>query len=243
MVGIIVLIILIAVLSRAIRISDKLSARAWGAMAGISGAVLALSFWGLYEVAIDEPDFTPFEYDHAQLIVYPQLSDDSIDNLEIISTEVRALRYEIRRVQHRHLEIAHHEIAHALVLSNDVPLIVAGHGHSPSSLKPDPRDFWKFLPKPPPATVKVSAPESNDFKQNLLFWVSLFGLIVAPITGIVTAILAWISLHRRRAEALLMRLELERQRLEIEKLRFELERARKEYDESNAASPKIILLN
>ncbi len=77
---------------------------------------------------------------------------------------------------------------------------------------------------------RLSPPESRDFKKDILFWVSLFGLIVSPITSITTLILTWISLHRRRAEEILMRLELQKRQLEIEQLRIELERARLEVE-------------
>jgi hypothetical protein len=96
----------------------------------------------------------------------------------------------------------------------------------------------------PAATVAVSYPEGNDFKHALLFWVSLFGMIVSPITSIATVTFAGISLRRKWAEdELLQRLELDERRLRIEKLRLDLERAQNERAELNAASPKIVLLS
>lgn len=130
-----------------------------------------------------------------------------------------------------------------LELNHILPAILAHKLYSPKQQTYDPLDLRKLFRRETANLVQVSAPEREDFQHTILFWLSLIGMVVSPITTMATLLLTWISLHRRRAEALLMRLELEKRRLEIEQLRLELERARKEHEESNAASPKIILLS
>lgn len=76
--------------------------------------------------------------------------------------------------------------------------------------------------------IQVVWTEPDNYEKSLIFWVSVFGMIVSPISTIITLILTWISLHRRRAESILLRLEVEKQKLEIEKLRIEVERMRLE---------------
>jgi len=113
------------------------------------------------------------------------------------------------------------------------------------SLAPRPQlpDFDRYLKRLPTIAPQIAPPKPSDFKADLLFWLSLFGIIISPITSVATITFAWISLHRKRAEAILMSLEIQKRELEIEQLRIELERARREYEESNASSPKIILLS
>jgi hypothetical protein len=64
--------------------------------------------------------------------------------------------------------------------------------------------------------------------DSMPLWVSLFGLIVSPISAASTAVVAWISVHRGRADALLKKMQIEKMGLEMEKLRIELEQARLE---------------
>ena len=52
------------------------------------------------------------------------------------------------------------------------------------------------------------------------------GLIVSPISAVSTAVVAWISIHRSRADALLKELQIEKMKLEMEKLHVEMEKAR-----------------
>lgn len=90
--------------------------------------------------------------------------------------------------------------------------------------------FRRFFESTPIRIEQVTSPEHSGFKKDLLFWVTIFGMVVSPISTVATILLTWISLHRRRAEELLMRLELEKRKLEIEQLRLELEMARLEAD-------------
>lgn len=83
-----------------------------------------------------------------------------------------------------------------------------------------------FRSNSPPIQVLWTAPD--NYEKSLIFWMSVFGMIVSPISTILTLVLTWISLHRRRAEGILLRLEVEKQKLEIEKLRLEVERMRLE---------------
>jgi hypothetical protein len=76
--------------------------------------------------------------------------------------------------------------------------------------------------------IYVVWPNPTSYTNSLIFWASLLGMIVSPISTIVNLILLWISTHRRKAEALLMRLEVEKRRLEIEQLRLELENMRQQ---------------
>ncbi|HEU0143207.1 MAG TPA: hypothetical protein VFQ47_00335 [Nitrososphaera sp.] len=94
--------------------------------------------------------------------------------------------------------------------------------------------FRKFIRGLPYIIVQVSPPESNGFKKDLLFWVSLFGLIVSPITSITTILFTWISLHRKRAEEILLHLELQKRELEIQQLQIELERSRLEAEKQKS---------
>jgi hypothetical protein len=76
--------------------------------------------------------------------------------------------------------------------------------------------------------IGVVSTEPDNYQKHMIFWMSVFGMIVSPISTILTLILTWISLHRRKAEGILLRLEIEKQKLEIEKLRLEVERMRLE---------------
>ena len=105
---------------------------------------------------------------------------------------------------------------------------------SETLLRGDPFNPIPFF-REPPTVFGWEAPKREDWQQTILFWANLFSLVASPIISAAAMIFAWISLHRRRAEALLMRLELEKRRLEIEQLRLELERARREYEEHKPA--------
>lgn len=89
-------------------------------------------------------------------------------------------------------------------------------------------DFGRFVAPRLTVTLKLSPSEDGDYKKTLLFWVSLFGLIVSPVSAISTAVVAWISLHRGRADELLKQVQIEKMRLEIEQLRSELTQTRPE---------------
>jgi hypothetical protein len=88
----------------------------------------------------------------------------------------------------------------------------------------------KFVEPSRSISVQLSQPEGGDYRRALLFWVSLFGLVVSPISAASTAVVAWVSIHRGRADALLKELQIEKMRLEMEKLRVELEQARLEVE-------------
>jgi hypothetical protein len=90
------------------------------------------------------------------------------------------------------------------------------------------RDLGRFIEPARTINVQLSQPEGGDYKKALLFWVSLFGLIVSPISAASTAVVAWISVHRSRADELLKQVQIEKMRLEIEQLRVELEQVRLE---------------
>jgi hypothetical protein len=83
--------------------------------------------------------------------------------------------------------------------------------------------FRSYLPP-----VQVLPVKAERYDNSLIFWASLLGMIVSPISTIISLVLLWISTHRRKAEALLMRLEVEKRRLEIEQLRLELENMRQQ---------------
>lgn len=103
--------------------------------------------------------------------------------------------------------------------------------------------FRKFFERTPTRIDQVTPPEHGDPKKDLLFWIALFGMIVSPITSIATAVLTWIALHRKRAEEILLRLELDKRRLEIRHLQLELKRAEDEYDKSKTVPSKIVILS
>jgi hypothetical protein len=96
----------------------------------------------------------------------------------------------------------------------------------------------KFVEPSRSISVQLSQPEGGNYRRALLFWVSLFGLIVSPVSAASTAVVAWVSVHRGRADALLKELQIEKMRLEMEKLRVELEQARREAERHG--SPIII---
>lgn len=90
-------------------------------------------------------------------------------------------------------------------------------------------DLRKFVGPARSVTVQLSQlDDEGDYKKTLLFWVSLFGLIVSPISTASTIVVAWISVHRGRADELLKDVQIEKMRLEVQQLRLELERARLE---------------
>jgi hypothetical protein len=96
-------------------------------------------------------------------------------------------------------------------------------------------DLRKILPREEPVVIQLTSSEFSNTKNDLMFWASLLGLIVTPLTLLSTAVVQWISLRRARAEAILLRAqdsqrrraELEKLKLENLKLAFELNRLRK----------------
>jgi hypothetical protein len=150
------------------------------------------------------------------------------------------------------IAILAHEYAHEFRLDSSVnPIIVA-------QVKDGGKEFTKtieaafflnqdnssparrFVQNPPVAAGQTSQPERTDDKKEFLFWVSLFGMIASPITSIATLVFTWISLHRKRSEEILMRLELQKRQLEIEQLRLEIERARLEADKQK---PNLVIVS
>lgn len=93
-------------------------------------------------------------------------------------------------------------------------------------------NFRKFVEPPLNVVVRLSSPESSDLKNELFFWISLFGLIISPINTIFTIIIALISLNRNKADALLKQAQIEKMRLEIEQLRMEMDRAQQVIEKS-----------
>jgi hypothetical protein len=89
----------------------------------------------------------------------------------------------------------------------------------------------KFVEPLRSISVQITQPDDGDYKKALLFWFSLFGLIVSSVSTVSTAVVAWISVHRSRADALLKELQMEKLRLEMDKLRVELEQARLEAEQ------------
>jgi hypothetical protein len=103
--------------------------------------------------------------------------------------------------------------------------------------------FRKLFEREPVRAAPVAAPELSGFQKKLMFWAGLLGMLVSSLTSIVTTTLAWIAFHRKRAEALLLTLELEKRRLEIKHLRLELEQAKEEHDRAKAVPSKIVIPN
>ncbi len=110
-------------------------------------------------------------------------------------------------------------------------------------LEYDPPDFRKLFEREPVKVEPATPLEFTDSQRRVLFWITLFGMIVSPLTSIATATLAWIAFHRKRAEALLLTLELEKRRLEVKHLRLELVRAKEEREKSETVPSKIVIPN
>jgi hypothetical protein len=89
----------------------------------------------------------------------------------------------------------------------------------------------------PNVIVQMAAPEDKNPHTSKLFWISLCGMIVSSFTSITTLVLTWISLHRKKAEGILMKFEIEKRQLEIAQLRIDLEKARREA----SPAPTLIL--
>lgn len=100
-----------------------------------------------------------------------------------------------------------------------------GHQSAPGGIF---HGLGRLIEPAPSVSVLLSRAEGGDYKKALMFWASLLGLIVSPITAASTAVVAWIGVHRGRADAPLKELQVEKMRLGMEKLRVELERARLE---------------
>ncbi len=99
-------------------------------------------------------------------------------------------------------------------------------------------DFRRFFEPTRTVSVQLSQSEGDGPMKALLFWVSLFNLMVSLVSTASTAVVAWISVHRGRADALLKQMQIEKMRLEMEHLRLELERVRLE---AESVQPRIIL--
>lgn len=221
--------IFIAVWRLALRASRRFSVRTLRILTAYSVALFILSCWGLHL------------YEDAQQKLRHELSP------EIISISA-CIVYSFPPYLHE-LVVESGDPDWAEEFSAAGYVMISAHMVAPAELYAlrrqtfDPLDLGRHFRREMTNFVQVSAPERTDFKHTILFWLSLIGMIVSPISTVITLGFTWITLHRRRAEELLMRLEMEKYRLEIEQLRLDLERARREHEESDAASPRIILLS
>jgi hypothetical protein len=111
-------------------------------------------------------------------------------------------------------------------LSISTPLIIRNDSTAIATQLPldNPFRIKRFVPNLP-VMVQTTTPDDNDFQKTLMFWASLFGMIVTAVSSLATILFTWISLHRKRAEEILLRLQIQRQQLELEQLRIEIERA------------------
>lgn len=80
----------------------------------------------------------------------------------------------------------------------------------------------------------------DSLRQDLLFWTSLFSLIGSLITSIANIVFAWISLHRRRADEITLRLRIQERDQEIQQLKIALEKA---HQKAEADFPGIIIVS
>lgn len=84
------------------------------------------------------------------------------------------------------------------------------------------RAFWRV-----PTIIFQVAPEGGTSPgKGLLYWLQVFGIFSAALTAFTGQVMMWIALHRKRSEALLLRLDIEKRKLEIEQLKVALEQAR-----------------
>jgi hypothetical protein len=112
-------------------------------------------------------------------------------------------------------------------IANDGSRVVAGEVNLvPSTSLSDFPNLGRFF-REAPTVIYQSAPEAgSSLRKGVMFWAPLFGLIVSPLVGVGMLLLAWIGLHRKRAEEALLYLQLQKCQLEIDKLKKELETAR-----------------
>jgi hypothetical protein len=241
-------IVLIAAWKRAIAVSDKLSARRWELIAVFSAALFVLSVAGYRYSA--EPSVQEREtVTHRNKLLFMAYGHDFGANYNLNAyvyyCNVWATYGEsdIHEWSAPSGEFSSQRAEAFITISvggfyGEWSLQAHEPAHTGEHLLPD---LTRFFRDASPVVVHVEAPERNDFAKGLLFWASLFGMIASPILGIAANIFAWISLHRKRAEAILMRLEIEKKNLEIEQLRLELDQARREYEQSKKAASKIIV--
>jgi hypothetical protein len=226
--------IFIAVWKWALRTSRRFSLRTLRVITACSVALFLLSYWGWHEVRRADERHQMVREQWVNLGGLDEL--ERLALLEIFATSSLGARSSAH-------SIANIEFSAACYIHISSHMSFSPELYALRQQTFDPLDLGRHFRREVTNFVQVSAPERTDFKHTILFWLSLIGMVVSPISTVVTLLFAWITLHRKRAEELLMRLELEKRRLEIEQLRLDLERARREHEESNAASPKIVLLS
>jgi hypothetical protein len=221
----------------ALRASRRFSLRALKILTACSFALLILSCWGWYEARrIDEYEvrYRALRIDKSEARYRALLSDESYWSARLTYPNGFSLE------EWRMGTGGDGFVACIMFGAHGGPYYEVKLYQGPTYDPFDPRELFRQIPV---NLVQVSAPERHDFQHSILFWLSVIGMVVSPISTIATLLFTWITLHRRRAEELLMRLEMEKHRLRIEQLRLELERARREHEESAAAAPRIILLS
>jgi hypothetical protein len=103
--------------------------------------------------------------------------------------------------------------------------IAPGPVHLHFQTQSDPFPIRQWFRAPAPVVVEVSS--NTETSHGLLYWVTLFGLIMMPLGIISTNILAWMTYRRQKAEAILQRAEDARLRqLELQKLKREIRKLR-----------------
>jgi hypothetical protein len=127
-----------------------------------------------------------------------------------------------------------HEVGHSLGSIRFVSTTITPHYSA--ELLPDLPPLWRLFSQAPTFYFQAAPEEGSSPLKWVMSWAPIFGMIVSPLVGIGSLVLAWIGLHRKRAEEALLYLQIQKCQLEIEKLKRELEASRLE----EAKSPIIL---
>ena len=87
-------------------------------------------------------------------------------------------------------------------------------------------DLERFFRQSPTVIYQASSEGGGSLGKELAYWAQIFGVAFTVLIAFAAQVLMLIGLHRKRAEATLLRLEIEKRRLEIEQLKIALALAR-----------------
>jgi hypothetical protein len=273
----------VAIWTRAIALSKKLSPRTWKLLTAIQCGLLVVPLCGLYlswqaERELTAPSPDPAHYNISGTVFYAQPGSKPLGAF-LLSAEERPLRlslpqkldlsgycysvvtlrfgesgyfFHFGHVRGQYWRsggastLTQQAIKNAIVSSEDRRFAFRQHHTFPSGYL---QEFKRLFEPARYVTVQLSELPSSDYKTLLMFWLSLFSLIMNTGGVISTGIVSWISLHMQRAEQIrkqaeflaaqrALQLELEKKQLEIERLRFEVEKMRQEAQQKQ---PLIVL--
>jgi hypothetical protein len=239
----------IAARKRSQSISKKLKARTWIALAGIHACLAIVSFWAYQAKAVPDSAIPPV--DHAELRPVP-LQLQPGDSLQVTLTVA----------SNGSTPYSWGGAASVWLSSSDVPAIRGFEwNRTPSASQPfsgsiqgtnftisglrvffQVNPFGDPIPKLPDfgRTTVVQAPSSEEPSLLTPFerLLALLSTIITSALAILNLFLAWQVLRRSRAEAILLRLQIEALTLENARLREDFARERRQTEKSG-----IILLS